>query len=241
MYCGSQTIAIASAGKARAFPLRCRSWSCATCAPDRRRRLIRECKSGEPNRFVTLTVNPYWFESPAERGRELAKAWRDYVREYRRQHPNRELHYMAVLELTKRGEPHLHIICRSTWIAQKHLSRFMEQRMGAPIVDVRMVRGAAETARYVSKYVSKRPIKLGTMKRYWRSQAYIDPEIQRQKKLRKAGRSVWIIELTHSEFMAAIKRNQPIIYQDWPGDEWWRLHPFETTFPVPRDYQRKIK
>lgn len=225
-YCGSQTIAIAHAGKAKAFPLRCRSWGCKHCAPVRRRRLVNDGLAGSPNRFITLTVNPHWFDGPADRGARLAKAWRDYVREYRRLHPGRELQYLAVLELTKKGEPHLHIVCRSGFIPQKELSKHMRLSMGAPVVDIRVVRGATEVARYVSKYISKRNIKLGTLKRYWSSQRYVPAEEKARRLALRASRAVWVIDQTLDEYRALLMRHGLLVAicgregVSWPMFDW---------------------
>lgn len=211
--------------------MRCRSWSCPNCAPRRRKQLIAQALQGEPTRFVTLTVNPGWYDSPEERGLKLSRAWRDFVRDYRKRHPARELQYLAVVELTKRGEPHLHIICRSDWINQKDLSDWMRKALGAPIVDVRLVKGVRDVAQYVAKYISKRPIRLGTLKRYWRSALYLDPEIQRRKKLAKLGRSVWIIDLDIETFKRCLKANGHVIYQPRPDDCEWTMYYWENRPP----------
>lgn len=180
------------AGKASVFPLRCKSWSCETCAPLRRRALIKEAKDGKPNRFITLTVNPNWFADANDRAARLAKAWRLIVAAYRHRWPTREAEYMAVFEATKRGEPHLHIMWRGGWMDQKWLSAQMEERMGAPIVDVRQVFRSAKVAEYVSKYLSKRNVKFGNCKRYWRSKHYLEKSLAQQRAERNAGASFMV-------------------------------------------------
>lgn len=240
-YCGSQTIAIASAGKAKAFPLRCRSWGCPTCAPMRRRRLIADGIAGAPNRFITLTVNPHWFGSPEERGLRLSRAWRDYVREFRRLHPRRELQYLAVLELTKKGEPHLHIVTRSGWIGQKELSKHMAKAMGAPIVDIRQVRGQSEVASYVAKYISKRNIKLGKLKRYWMSQNYVLAAERERRAAAKAHRAVWVIDVKMLEFRDLMtKMGFVIAAKGLEGIE-WRMFDWEQKPPAYANYARRVR
>lgn len=172
-YCGSRSLVKRKGNIGHVIPLRCRSWGCTTCAPRRRARLIHEAKAGEPNRFVTLTVNPHWFSGPEERALELAKAWRAYVRWYRKKYTALKLEYLCVMELTKLGEPHLHILCRSGWIDFKELSKFLADRMGAPHVYIEAIQRKTAVAQYVAKYISKRNIKLGTCKRYWRSSNYL--------------------------------------------------------------------
>lgn len=241
MYCGSRTIAIASGDTAKAFPLRCRSWRCPTCAPKRRWQLIQDGLAGEPNRFVTLTVNPHWGDSPEARGAALARAWRDYVREWRRQRPSGELHYMAVLELTKRGEPHLHIIVRGGFIPQKHLSAFMARAIGAPVVDVRMVREKSEVASYVAKYISKRPIRLGTLKRYWRSTKFLPDAIREARKQKKDYRALWMIDADIDTVRNLIGLTVPIVLRPRPDLLQWTMYSFERAPPVPSNMVQRLR
>lgn len=169
------------------FKGKCKSWSCPDCAPHRRRALIREAKEGKPNRFLTLTVNPNWFNSPEERAMRLSKAWRLTVAAYRHRWPNRKLEYLAVFEATAKGEPHLHLVVRGDFISQKWLSAQMKQRMGAPIVDVRKVQDEKQVVSYITKYISKRAIKFGTAKRYWRSAGYLAVSPRKRRRERNAG------------------------------------------------------
>jgi hypothetical protein len=61
---------------ATAEPLRCRSWACEFCAPDRRKQLIAQAIGGLPNTFITLTITPNVGQSPDHRARMLVAAWR---------------------------------------------------------------------------------------------------------------------------------------------------------------------
>jgi len=131
---------------------------------------------GEPTRFLTLTVNPSEGGSAEERLYALSNAWRTVVKRLRRQHPSEPVEYLAIVEQTKAGEPHLHILLRSPFIAQAWLSACMAELINAPIVDIRRIRKAAEVIRYVAKYVTKAPAKMGLAKRYWTSQSYNIPE-----------------------------------------------------------------
>lgn len=204
-YCGNRSLVKRQGALATVLPLRCRSWGCPKCAPRRRSRLIRECEAGEPNRFVTLTVSPHWFESPEDRGLKLSAAWRAYVRWYRKRWPKRGLEYLAVMELTGLGEPHLHILCRSGWIDFKELSSWMAEHMGAPHVYVEAIQRKTAVAKYVSKYISKRNIKLGTCKRYWRSIHYL-PESNAARRKRLKGKSSFsIIDWSSTDYYRMVK------------------------------------
>jgi len=160
-------------------PLRCRSWSCAECAPMRKRRLMALAASGEPIRFLTLTVNPHRDGTPETRLLELANAWRITIKRLRRLHPHEPIEYLAIVEETKNHEPHLHILLRSPFIQQRYLSECMASLIDAPIVDIRRIRNPREVIRYVAKYVTKAPARIGQCKRYWASQGYeLDKEQQ---------------------------------------------------------------
>lgn len=169
MFCRQWTlIKTCSAGK-RLTPLKCRSWGCEYCAPWRQKQLWGQAMSGNPTTFITLTVNPAIFSSPAERARELVRAWRLTRAAMKRRWKLTRIPFLAVFEKTQRGEPHLHILARLPFMAQAWLSAQMQRLIGAPVVDIRRVRNVRDVARYVSKYVSKEPQMWEGCKRYWSS------------------------------------------------------------------------
>lgn len=242
MYCKSRTIAIETKGFLQAFPMRCKAWTCPSCAPKRRKMLIAEAIQGQPTRFVTLTCNPHWYDNPAARGAALAESWRAFVRAYRKDYPSRKLEYLAVLELTKNGEPHLHIIVRGPYISQKRLSTFMAAKMGAPIVDIRLVRGQADVAKYISKYISKRPIRLGTLKRYWRSMGWLTADQRAAKAARKGYTRVWMLDFDYIYFRDTWG-HQRQGYVIEASDEFYKsiFRPWETGPPGPMDYWKRVR
>ena len=241
MYCGSKTIAIRRGDKATAFALTCRAWSCPTCAPRRRQKLICQALDGSPNRFVTLTVNPHWYDSPEERGAKLSEAWRDFVRDFRKRHKTRTLEYLAVLELTKKGEPHLHIMVRGSFISYQRLSAWMGKRMGAPIVDIRLVRGQERVAQYVSKYISKRPCRLGNLKRYWCSLGWLSAEQKQAKKDKKKGLSVWLIDYQLHEFKQGLKSLSTFLFDERKDIFSWRMFAWEPAPQFGRLYANRVR
>jgi len=155
--------------------LTCKSWNCEYCAPRRRAKLMAQASSGTPTRFITLTVNPDVGDDPEHRLKLLANAWRLVIKRLRRLHPDKEIEYLALVEATKAGEPHLHILFRGPYISQQLLSTFMAELIQSPIVDIRRIKNAKEAIRYVAKYVTKKPAQFGTAKRYWFSQHYQPP------------------------------------------------------------------
>ncbi len=170
--CGQWTLVKDSGPERRAKPLPCRSWHCPECAPRRRSQLMALAGSGLPNRFITLTVNPTIGDSKEARLKLLSYAWRTIVKRLRYSHPNEPIEYLALVEATKNGEPHLHILYRGPYVQQRLLSTAMEEIAASPIVDIRRIRNVREVVRYVAKYVTKAPAQFGTSKRYWHSTGY---------------------------------------------------------------------
>jgi len=131
-----------------------------------------QAASGDPLRLLTLTVNPAYYANPEERLTKLAWAWRTCVKRLRRDLGADSIEYFAVVEETKAGEPHLHILLRSPFIPQRYISAVLGELINAPIVDIRRVRSASDVVRYVAKYITKKPAQFGTSKRYWQSRHY---------------------------------------------------------------------
>ena len=159
-------------GGEEVLPIPCKSWSCEYCQPLRRAALIALAGSGAPNRLLTLTVNPTLGANPLERRKLLHDAWKKLTKRIMRKHGWKQLHYMAFVEKTQKGEPHLHILLRCGFIAQRWLSAQMKDLIGAPIVDIRKVNSVKAACYYVSKYVTKAPAQFGTLKRYWVSRRW---------------------------------------------------------------------
>jgi len=180
----SRSIVKRTAYKAEVFPLRCRSWTCPDCAPRRRKAVIRQATAGEPNRFITITSNASTGATPDEWALLMTRAWRDVVREFRRLWPQREAQYMCVFEATKIGYPHMHILWRGGFLPWAWLSKQMRIRINAPHVYITKIINASVAAQYCAKYFSKRPIRFGNTKRYWRSFSYLaESETKRRKRI----------------------------------------------------------
>lgn len=158
------------------LPLTCNCWHCDYCGPRRRRKLMALAASGKPNKMLTLTVNPSVGISAADRYRLLHEAWKKLVKRILRHYRWKKLHYMAFVEKTKRGEPHLHVLLRCEFLPQKWLSAQMRDLVGAPFVWISKVRDQLGAVTYVSKYVTKEPGRFGNSRRYWASRQWsLDP------------------------------------------------------------------
>lgn len=177
-----------------AIKVTCRSWSCESCRKQRTRKLMAEAIEGEPERFITLTCNPHWFDSPEERARKLIWAWRQIRRRFMKLYRNSKIEFLAVFERTGLGEPHLHIVQRGAYMRQKWLSQQLEHLIGAKIVDIRYIRSKKAVAFYIAKYIGKEPFQFGTLKRYWRSLKYLKMSNKEKKRLRNAGARFFMID-----------------------------------------------
>ena len=175
MLCEEASLVNSRRGLMTVTPLRCKCWSCDGCRPRRKRQLVREARTGRPNTFITLTSQRKPGGCPHAAARDLAHAWRRTRREFIAAHGPNSLAFLAVFEATQRGWPHLHIVARVKWIDQDWLSKRMAFHHGAPIVDVRRIKGLQQVASYVAKYLGKKPHRFEGTKRYWRSLDWLDP------------------------------------------------------------------
>jgi len=119
----------------------------------RRNRLYQRAMSGLRMggnlKFVTLTSSP---ESAAN-GLDIRSSWRVLLQRLRRR--NLCSGYVKVMEFTKAGLPHFHLIIRGPWLSQSWLSRQWDQIHQSPIVDVRRVQRKDGAASYLAKYLGK--------------------------------------------------------------------------------------
>lgn len=192
MLCGEAILIKKTPEEIGARLLRCRSWSCPICQPQRQRELMARAYRGNPTRFLTLTVNPGYFSGAEDRARRLVAAWRLLRLRLQRKYPGERFPFFAVIEATKRGEAHLHILSRFKWVDQNWISEQMEELIGAPVVDVRSVKGSKAIQAYVAKYVGKQPHRFASLKRYWCSRDY--EQEKRPKRERHPKGELWIMD-----------------------------------------------
>lgn len=160
-----------------AATLRCRRWSCDICNPFNHRNVKRRAREGAPSTFLTLTVRPSRYETPDEAARDLKRAWVNLRRSLTRRNGDKAPPFIAVFEQTKKGWPHLHILCRMRFVDQRIISAFMGRAIDAPIVDIRHVTDVGRIGAYIAKYISKAPAAFKGCKRWWRSHDYpIEPD-----------------------------------------------------------------
>ncbi len=167
MLCGEASMVNSGWDGIQAVSLRCRAWTCPDCRESRRKQLVALALSGQPDKFITLTVNPAWGSSPYQRARALADAWRTVVRLAKTKYGLKALPYLCVFEACESGEPHLHILARVQWISHSWLREQMKRLIDAPIVEIEQVKNKKKLAYYISKYIGKDPQRFHTCKRYW--------------------------------------------------------------------------
>lgn len=138
-----------------ALPARCKRWTCPDCHPINAYKLGLRLALTEPTHFITLTLIPDPSRSPAELLDEMNSAWRSLWKRIKRRQGDAAKGYCKVVERTRSGTPHLHIVCTIRYIPQRYLSKMWEQLTGARIVDIRRVRTARTLSKYLTKYLTK--------------------------------------------------------------------------------------
>jgi hypothetical protein len=199
--CGEWSLVKRSEAMVKAATLKCRRWSCPDCAPALKRRVIGRALSGKPDRMLTLTVNPRFGASPEDRRIELAKAWRLICKRAMRRYGYRSIPCFVVCEATEKGEPHLHVLLRKTWLDQRWVSEVMDELISAPIVHISKISNARHGAWYVAKYLGKEPTTFGKTKRYWCSR---DWRLDRKEQWLWDRKETWQVEIIKASLDVAI-------------------------------------
>jgi len=114
-----------------------------------------------------------------------------------RHHKRKRMPFMAVIERTKLGWPHLHIMLRTGWLSAKLIRDTMQELTNSPIIKIERIHNQAKLAGYVAKYCGKDPHKFGTCKRYWQSKDYKEatPEKEHPGKRVTGTWSTWSIHI----------------------------------------------
>ncbi len=136
--------------------INCKSWSCSYCGPRKARtaRAAIRRKAEEMNLkyFLTLTLDPKKLEHKKLAVPHLRLCFNKF-REYLRRKYGFVPPYICVLEFTKAGIPHLHILL-DRFIPQAWISQTWADLGGGRIVYIKQVT-IANVARYLSKYLTK--------------------------------------------------------------------------------------
>ncbi len=123
------------------------------CAESKIKRLANSVRAAQPNRLVTLTVDPSLYVSPRHAWEETRTCIPLLIRKLRSQFGSVE--YLRVTEVTKAGWPHYHLLVRSGYLPHSVVRKAWNELTGARIVDVRQVTKTFGAYRYLVKYLSK--------------------------------------------------------------------------------------
>ena len=176
MLCSELSLVKGNRLNLEACVLKCKCWGCENCEPGRRENLRQMALAGQPNKFLTLTVNPKHGVDADERARALLWAWRVLVKRMQRKLKTRTIPYLWVMEATKNGEPHLHILMRCGYVDQGFVSACMAELINAPIVHIRAIKEQSKMAAYVAKYCSKDARRFAGCKRFGYTKGWIVDE-----------------------------------------------------------------
>lgn len=164
----------------RPVPSYCGKWSCPSCGPRKARRLRKRLERTRPNRLVTLTLRPDPSLTPQDHLRIANRAWSIIWRRLRRKHGNAAVGYAKIVELTKAGTPHLHIIVSCPWIEQRWLSAAWQHLTGSFIVDVRTVKARKGVSGYLTSYLTKALAVPPGMRKWSAARGYVPPTPERE-------------------------------------------------------------
>lgn len=132
---------------------RCKRWTCPHCGRRRITSLSRKVAKAEPSKFVTLTIDPGQYQTPAEAFAATSRKVAPLVTKLRRLYG--PIEYLKVTEATKAGWPHFHLCMAAGYIPQATISDLWQGLTGAHIVDIRQVKKVRDVYWYMVKYLAK--------------------------------------------------------------------------------------
>lgn len=135
------------------IPLPCKQWRCPFCANIKVNTLARKCEAANPNRLLTLTVDPSLWTTPRDAFDGTRRQVSELIKKLRPRFG--EVEYLRVTELTRGGWPHYHMLLRSQFLPQPVVKSLWTELTGAQIVDLRKVHNKFQTFKYLVKYLTK--------------------------------------------------------------------------------------
>ena len=151
-------------GRVIVVPCCCKSWTCPACAQRLKRMWAKRAVLGEPDRFLTWTVDPKLHPDPHEARVAIQKAFTSFVAHWRKgraakgdKHaiPPHELEYISVWERHKSGFPHLHALIRGDYIPQSYIRAWSIRSGCGSIVHIKAVENVHAAVSELLKYVTK--------------------------------------------------------------------------------------
>jgi len=174
--CPKGTLILQHDQATKLVPKLCCRWACQTCGPRKARRLRRRLELTTPTRLLTLTLRADQNATPQDQLRKANRAWSILWRRFRRLFGEKAAGYAKIVELTKAGTPHLHIVANVPYISQRALSHAWRALTGSFIVDIRKVRRASGLAGYLTAYLTKALDVPPGMRKWSASRGFVPPE-----------------------------------------------------------------
>jgi hypothetical protein len=140
-------------GDYRCVVLPCKRWQCPPCAREKIRDLATWTKLAQPNKLLTLTVNPAIDDNPELAWIRTSPLFPELIRVLRKRFG--KIEYLRVCEKTAKGWPHYHCMLRSDFLPQKVVASEWDRLTGAKIVDIREVKQFFNSFQYLVKYLTK--------------------------------------------------------------------------------------
>lgn len=140
-------------GRRIILAISCKQWTCPDCAKALRARWVARVTAAKPDRWLTLTMVHNPGGNTLREWQRIKSGFYKLVQKIRKRFKTFE--YVACYELTLKGQPHVHVLFRGTFIPQRWLSnKAVECGLGS-VVYIEAIRDKKETAHYLVKYITK--------------------------------------------------------------------------------------
>jgi hypothetical protein len=120
--------------------------------------VVKKAVRENPNPFLPASLLTLTSDSKNGMERNLQtieKDWNNFMTQLRKRF-GRRIHYLKVVELTKKGHAHIHaLLFNVPYIEKSWLSKTWERIHGASIVDIQAVRNLAASIDYLLKHQQK--------------------------------------------------------------------------------------
>lgn len=174
--CGEATLVNTNGHIGEISALRCKRWSCETCQPFNRQKVMQAAKEGNPNIFLTLTCDSKRYDTPEEAARDMKRGLVLLRRQIARRFNVKNVPFIVVFERTKKGWPHMHLLMRGSYMHWKKLRGMWQSIVGAAQIDIRFIKRKEHVLHYVTKYIGKDLAAFKGCKRWWRSHNYSEAD-----------------------------------------------------------------
>lgn len=167
----------------------CDKWDCEECRPRRCARVRYEALAGKPTQFLTLSWRVREGDTPASARKRMGKAW-PHLHRWMCKEIGEKIEYFVVVEATKKGWPHFHILLRCKRIERRKIKNWWRKLTGSYIVKWETVWNVKGAAFYLTNYLKKGLEQFGKSKRYFRSENWISEDQKRKSETHSVGRSL---------------------------------------------------